>query len=117
VIDFSKLKTIEEKLIVLYLAQPEAKHHLKGIFQTLAVTEQGCRKTLKALLAKGLLNCKTNQYEILEYGISENETELRNPKQSFGGTHFSGTTLTLVNQTERNLTNKNLKIEKTSASA
>ncbi|MDR0609843.1 MAG: hypothetical protein LBG58_07020, partial [Planctomycetaceae bacterium] len=61
-IDFSKLKTPEEKLIVLWLSHQDSPIQAKNIFETLNLNDHECRKNLRNLCKLGFVAKYTNEW-------------------------------------------------------
>jgi hypothetical protein len=67
VIDFSTLKTSEEKLLTLFFTLSNKPRSQKQIYTELKISERGCRVTLNSLIQKGFLEKSINEHGIVLY--------------------------------------------------
>ena len=74
-IDSANLQTHEEKLIIILLTSKSCT--VKEIYSTLRINASGCRRTLKRLVNRQIIETFTNHYELTEYRISVQNTENR----------------------------------------
>ncbi|MDR3234373.1 MAG: hypothetical protein LBT46_12060 [Planctomycetaceae bacterium] len=79
-IDFTTLKTTEEKLIALFLSVSKPLQQ-KNIVKELNINKSQAIKHLKSLIEKGILETFINEFGITLYRYAEHTTERKLPPE------------------------------------